>query len=1546
MDSSETTGSSLRGETREQEGMEPVALSWVDEQHPASHATSAERESTLLSVVPSILQNGGSASHQPKDRPSRTRVHTHAVRSTHAREDGGPATERGCRSSARFALSSEAAEETQTVSLASATATTTPQRTSSSLAQKPPPKHSSVLSFCQSVPHQLPLQAPGISGGGGGGGGYATVSVEGESRRKASTAAATSEVINTTPGIFPASQWVQATLGGTATRSHFNKETATVSLSRLQSRPVGFRKNPPAAQVAAQLHERREAAALQSQKEMREFTAIMRRIEATGGSDGVRQLLQQRWKRYVGGSAVSAVGSSVAPRGGGERGNRGRQQPHQRRRREPCDGAQNGGWRWRPAAHLAKTSGGYNTVSGPSDQLLRHGSAGLGDGDCFAMNDEGTDNDEASTFGTFSETSELAEGDYTFTISSPYCHTGSAAGSVQAKRAPRRRYLARRPAKMIHQRLSASSSELAAAANMSRVEVYKLHDRTARGWVVLQHRRVAHMRAGTPVLQREVQASQQRLLHAHKGNAAKSGGPGAQVQAVPRKTALEADIREEGLMSVTGLQEGTPKHFQMPVAGNLMALTVSWSGIPDYTQSHSDGAGDDDDGTASDFLSVKQSVTNGKRATQLSDVYGEADGVSEDKTHESGSSGGDASLVQTEAQEQGITPLAPSSSILSNRTLCTANAPTPTSCSHSLGDEVATLEKAPDNSPTRLSVRAPVAAAVPEVAANTHDEQLVRNELQKRLAQADECGIYGLRNALRGTQAGSSSKSARTAVSVTDSGVAVGGADAATIRSPGISARRRHLGAGTTSLSLRPATQQPSSRRTPTPTPSIITTRNAALTSPVSAEAAVAQERRAGTPPSVRHSYGSSKWPKCQGGTQVGGDPANSTSVLSSITASPLSVPLLPLAGGMTASDQSNAAMAQTTCSSKSILGAQTSASGLASPSLLPQSGRPQRNNSFRRRKKPHRRKPLPPVIGVGQHSAALFQHELLTTRRCELDADQAHAHDIECTCVMLQRLRPLREQLMLRDTCPRTGRTGGGEPATKPPPTPLLIMSGSTPVSQVAEAPETALSNVSLSNIAAATTIIAAPPPRRRREADAAIARSHMPQAVLHRQRQLIYDEAVRLDAQNRLEARTAYLDALTQLAHKNVSSVSWPAVSALLSELRERLQREAQLSIRASSATRDGADGKPTVQTTAISSSSSAFVLKRRQSTAEGPDASSGRSSPLRNSAVPQANLLASPSPAQQYGGLQQLINAHLGVLELTQWPVQEVLQHLGALYGVPLSLLQEWMAEQQQRYSHSYSYEERFLAVDSTIAGRAFSADTLLRLTLHRCRQPPLGPLQGSLRTAGNKEMRDTEDTRKQQPFGEEEGLYYIRVRSAARSVASTAVPLSWTTPFAGAAASARTLPTSPDKGSRLLPMQSLSTLASYGSTPPPSLSARALNFLGQILVLPLLSATATASDRSRDQWRCTTTRGAFRCRSDGVGGHDADAEMDNSVLAVELLQEGGTAPLACGELNLRRLGLSAHSTTNGSGGRQRAQNVQIELRRKGYRSAMLRATLELL
>ncbi|KAG5507482.1 hypothetical protein JIQ42_07780 [Leishmania sp. Namibia] len=1519
---------------------------------PTSRASAGDRKSLSMAGTTCGPQDHATVTQQLQDHHPGSSLHRLSVRESFLQEGGGPASvdARRSRTSSVTIAESKFGSLTDSAPRTAGTAakhlcrpSKYPPRRPPLQAKQPKPKHGQLPFSCQSIAIQPSRKASGLFGGGGSHVSFGSWRV---SASAGSVTAAASGLNDTTPGIFPTSRWIRATLDVAATPPHHHTETPAKSFRTPQMARLTTCQNVSAAQAAAQLHERRVAAATESREEMREFAAILRRVEATGGANALRQL-QQRRKRDAG-------GASPAGREGGRACRDGQQRPHQRRCRET--GAL-------PGEHASHRSSSPRGSSSRASDPLRKPS--LSDGG-------GSGGEEAGEYGAsvsdvFSEMTELDDDGFVATISS-HLPTRNAVGSLPSRRVRgRRRKAGGAAAELARKASAAADAEAAAAEIMFRVTLNKLRDRTARGLVALLHRRAAHARAGKPVLEREVQESQQRLVRAYIATSGKGGGAGAPARAKPCETLVATAASEQGPVYVVGPSDKTPVPSTILVAGDLTALNVSWGGIPDGAQAGDDGASGGDDGNEIDFSSATPSAASARDSAQLAEVDSETDSRKEERDSSScaGScarSGGrrgdrgrggagplsadaDTPAESIAAPDRRTSLPTPLCSVLSNSPSPTADAHTPPpAASHLLGSDVVSLGQAAHVS---------VAAIAAEAAAAAEGEHFLRSELQRLLAEANKCSIYGLHRALRGRRGGCPYKPVRGAEAVTQSGGVGDGTDGARHSASIMKADRCRLGEHATSPTLQAPVQSSGRKDTTVTAPLVKTACSAALAVPSSAAAAGAQGRWAKEPSSLLGRGDSSKLLKRHRGAHLASDRANSASVLSATAAASLSTSLPVVKGRTTATVRSRAVMAPATFPVVSAPGVQAPAADVAAAAGV--SPRPRchgRHSEFRKRKELPRHKPLPAVVGVSEHAVGILQHELLLTRRWELEADQARGRDIKCTCAMLQRLRPLREQLMEWDISAVTGRASGATHGATEPGKPLLLMLGPVPASRTAAPPDAALeapmplpsvlSNAPASSSAEAAAMAASMTLPQRSEADAAIARSNVPHAALHRQRQLIYDEAVRLDTACRLEARTAYLDVLTRLAHKHVSSVSWSAVSALLGELRERLQREAQLAI-----------GAPATQTTAMASSSPTLALTPKMATTTRRSSFSAASLVSRASAALPATASAPPPPspsAQQYGGLQHLIATHLSVLELTQWAVQEVLQHLAALYHVPLSLLHEWIAERQRHYSHSYNYEERFLAVDRTLAGRAATTDKVLRITLHRCRRPPLAPPQSPSAIVAGEAMDCVNGIHQQpqpQPSGQGEDLYYIQVRSAVQSVASTAVPLSWTaaTPFSGVAAPTHGFPGTLGEDAAVSTVRSLSEIASNSAMPPSSSSAKALDFLGQSLIVSLITSAATVPGCSKDHQGRTATRGASRYRNDDNSDGDADVKMNGFALAVELMQAGIRSPLACGELDLRKYGFNAYGTNNG-GSRWRAQNVQIMLRRKGYRSAELRVALEIL
>lgn len=1299
------------------------------------------------------------------------------------------------------------------------------------------------------------------------------------------------------PSLFPTSNWIKATLNGTATRPRRRTESSSPSpagpAAATSATPTptppkrALNSDKAAAEAATQLHERRVAAALQSQREMREFTAIMRRVEAEGGGNALRHQRHDK-KRHVWAAAVAAAGESG-------------------QRRRPQSGA--GSRSYQPAGippplasrGLARTSSGAGDAD-ESPSAARHD----GDGDVDARSSDAF-SEEADAESDEDE-DDADDVGVTATHGTSGARIGGGGGGLGR----------------------AAAADLEAAENMSRVGLYKVRDRTARGWVVLQRRRLAHLRAGTPTLERQMRASHQRLQRANRDATAmerdrlrKSAAEDAAAREAARAT-IAAAAAASGI-ALPGTSASS-LHLSGAMAEDLATLTVSWSGLRS-PEKRNTGEGSreqlqlqQDDAEAVAAAAAPASRRVARRGTDGEGNSGGCLRISVPAVDDAAAAAEDADPLHRHSGSNvsdGVTAAGEGSSNTSESStfdmLSAHRASLRTAVQSTSDAGVGDASTGPDAagrsgvvSVTHVMGAAIFTAAEASLSAmagateTTAEEQQLRLELQRLLGLANECALYGLQRSLRGTGDDSTGKPPRQSTPGSATPVAVPAASLVKGAAPS-ALDNKGSGGGAASEGGTGGLSASGSRG---PSPQL-------------------------SPRRLRPH---------EAGTGVAGASAHATEPAASAAGTPSASTSLPALGNSCTPPgptRTRAAVAHIVSPlPPNALDRAPAAEAERAPPAPPQSRPTRRARKFTPAKRAGRRKPLPAASGVGEHAAVLLQHELLLTRRAELEADQSHSRDIDGACAMLQRLRPLREQLMELDICQGRqrsealaaalageggGATGGGvKGVSGGPRDPLLLTRGPAPA-RGSGVGSGVLTVGATAEARAAAAAMAAAALTREAAKDASAGRSHMPQAVLQRHRQLIYEEAARLDSLNRLEARRGYLEVLMQLARRHVSTISWPAVSALLAEAQERLARETQLTATASPTAGAGGSGQ-----------------------AQPPPPQwlpgLGKFSGSLSATTPA-------TPALPYGGLQHLIATHLGILELTQWPVQEVLQHLAALYQAPLSLLHEWIAEQQRRQSHSYNYDERFRAIDRTIVGRTVTADTVLRLTLHRCRRPPLAPLRSASRantaTGGRRSELMPDGERDEEG---EEGLYFVRVRSAVHTASSTAVPLS----SAGAAAAlgggdgggagggggdglTRSLSA---MGGNPFASGSFSlsgaAAASSSSSPSPS-SAKTLSFLGQTLVLHLRSPSVTGGAGKGDR----------------PGMREAEGDPGDAVLLVELLQ-AGTSPtlLASGELDLRVFGFNPYRSHANGGSRVRAQVVTISLKSKGYRSAELKATVEVL
>lgn len=1285
--------------------------------------------------------------------------------------------------------------------------------------------------------------------------------------------------------LFPTTEWIRTALGmdgradrgsggGTAVvgggRGSGAGQTiapAAASAAAQSTPPSTATPSPPPAatrDTAMRLHEQRVQAALRSQEEMRDFGVILRRLE----EEGAQVLREQRRRRQ---DRHARLRGSI---------DGGRPRRHRRSGRDRAAAA---------AAAITNTA-----ITGEPQRRLSGGSE----------SSRGAEDDGDDDFSDYTDEEEEAMGRTGDEGSGDSSNAAALAGGRGGGRG----------------QSSKAAAEVHGAANMSRVALLKLRDRTAREWVVLQRRRLEQRRGGPAALHRHMQASQLRLQATRTGGVAErrctSDGVPMLMEAPSGNTA--------GYSGLPPLDDGGPSLH--PVTGS--SLTISWG----------------EQGVSAGPV-AGHSVSREEEPEQL-------EGTLEPRLLQTD---GDDSAMIVAAADVARTPVSPhagatcASPLSAGRSSSSGDTAAHTSLGHrqSKSQRGNSSDALSASTPTIVNVATPLTEdvgthnalacttngfAATMVSPISEDERL-RRELQRLLFQANECTLYGLDQCLNSR--------ARTKAVVTTSTKA--------------QRQQAQRGKGAAWTPARQSQTALSSSRNAakhsgspeTPSHASEASRTAASTSAVpstsqhvaaaaAAGGLLADARSTSLPRPLHrqltHYYSPMGGSVSRGSAsmgQGGGPPTRPASRSEFAEASRLSqtsggavlvavdteeratrtptnataAPLFPPLGRSPDHRQPSVAVGSLTPTTPVATPAAAKQTSPSLPAVRQPAEERKKTQPAPRRfatlssRKAHQRTPLPVERGVGEHAAALLQHEILLTRRYEMEAERGNSREIDRACETLQQLFPLRRQLLEQDML-KSCATVKARTKSKTGASPSFSSSGApTPQrqqQQVVEEQTASLSSPFPSPAATAGT------------PDAAVDRSYQPQSVLQRHRQLLYDEAVRLELTSRATARDAYLDVLTQLAQRHVSAISWSVVESMLAEAREQLRQEVSTTAAASSElVRGGSDGDSL------------------------PGASADRATAVAATAPPRDKI-------------QHLIASHLGVLELSQWPVQEVLQHLAALYRVPLHLLHEGIAEQQRRFAHTYNYEERFRAVDRGIGGAGgggVGADCVLRVTLHRCRRPPLAPSRESATatssappsaensggaTAAAAAAADALGVGRFDP--QSEPLFYIRLRVGQQSISSSAVPLSSMAANSGGPAS-----TARFTGDSL----------PYTSSSSSSSTTKVLSFMGQTLTLYLPTASAAARKR-RSVSAVYGSRQHTRSTADGPTTAAAGEEEDGAVVAVvELMQNGVAAPLARGTVDLEAMGL--HSCNEG--GRLNAQAVQIPLRRKGYRTAELKATVEL-
>lgn len=112
-----------------------------------------------------------------------------------------------------------------------------------------------------------------------------------------------------------------------------------------------------------------------------------------------------------------------------------------------------------------------------------------------------------------------------------------------------------------------------------------------------------------------------------------------------------------------------------------------------------------------------------------------------------------------------------------------------------------------------------------------------------------------------------------------------------------------------------------------------------------------------------------------------------------------------------------------------------------------------------------------------------------------------------------------------------------------------------------------------------------------------------------------------------------------------------------------------------------------------------------------------------PAAERALQHSRRILQETPHRQdFRGFQAIVHDNFELVQLVQWPVQQMLRHLAELFRVSTTEYRDWMASLYQRMSNSYDYEARFRVVERGIKGRILPSEAHIRLVLHCCHHLP--------------------------------------------------------------------------------------------------------------------------------------------------------------------------------------------------------------------------------
>lgn len=383
---------------------------------------------------------------------------------------------------------------------------------------------------------------------------------------------------------------------------------------------------------------------------------------------------------------------------------------------------------------------------------------------------------------------------------------------------------------------------------------------------------------------------------------------------------------------------------------------------------------------------------------------------------------------------------------------------------------------------------------------------------------------------------------------------------------------------------------------------------------------------------------------------------------------------------------------------------------------------------------------PLPAAPGVGDRSAALIRHDILSMRRRSITVEIQRGEDVQRTCQCVEQLYPLRVALLDEDLFGSYGVTHPSEwdakYRTRLPPS-KHTRGGRDTLQPLHHEPRRSVSrekdeDKSLQTGDVSTTSENVAEIARNvgtsegRGEDAKTAQADEEEKEDKDQEEEVAEKEEKEEEEKEKEEKPAGMKNVHVMApnlHEDSTTDSSPTTSDASKDKKTDLKNrkafidpgmmlEKHRRIIFDTALRMDDEDRKGACLEFIDCLE--LLSKERISAATWPSASAAFNH--------CRELINEDSCNQNFGMFNKLVSQHFLVEQLVQWPVQEMLRHLAGIFYVSPNQYRDWMAGLYQKMSNTHDYEGRFRAVDRTIKNKEIPTEAHVRITLHRCRKLP--------------------------------------------------------------------------------------------------------------------------------------------------------------------------------------------------------------------------------